>query len=356
MSPHQSSLIDPVLPPQELINHLVDIYFDFVHPQLRLLHRPSFLPWIRSGAFVSDRDSTLLLSAMFALATRYSDQPEVDLFDRSLSNNAENDDGRRVSGCRRRKRCERGKGFLRQANRLFQSSIYDMEKLELESGRLPKPSIRFVQASALLSYAETGLAPSSRAYSLISAAVRLAYDCGLDRIDSYDTRTKNDTVDAGNLRSEIVRKEELRRAWWTISDMENFICTTKGRPRMIDWENCRTKLPCDDRDWFEGREGPSFFLPASLSDLSASWDLPSYISVMAYRILARHLVGKFMHLAVNENDPAETYGRLSIIQKCAAVWKLNAPSDVTTDPPFRQTVGEDEVLSDALPLRILIEW
>lgn len=276
LPPRQSFGMEPAIPPQELIDHLVDVYFDFLHPQIRLLHRPTFIPWVQSGAFVSDHDSALLLMAMFALASRYSDQPEVDLFDRSLSRRSTDDDGRSVSGyCKSRNRWERGNGFLCQARGLFDGGIRNMENLEIKSRRLVKPSVRFVQAAALLSYAEIGLAASSRAYSLISTTVRLAYDCGLDRIDSHGTgRSECVGVEAGNMTVEFVRKEELRRAWWAISDMENFICMTRGRPRMIDYDNCRTKLPCDDSDWFEGREVLSVFLPANLSDLRASTDLP----------------------------------------------------------------------------------
>ncbi|SPO06597.1 uncharacterized protein DNG_09287 [Cephalotrichum gorgonifer] len=307
--PRQTSDIKPVLPPQNLINHLVDVYFDFLHPQIRLLHRPTFVPWVQSRAFVSDRDSTLLLSAIFALAARYSDQPEVDLFDRSLSSETENQDGRSVTEkhvCI--KRWERGKGFLCQARGLFDGGINEIEKLELESRWLPKPSVRFVQAAALIGYAEIGLAASGRAYSSISTAVRLAYDFGLDRVDFCDTgRAENVGVGAEeDPTAEFVRKEELRRAWWAISDMENFICTTRGRPRMIDYDDCKTKLPCDDRDWFEGRESPSYFLPANLSDLRESPDLPSHISATAHRILATHLMAKFVPLAANKGDLAAT--------------------------------------------------
>ncbi|RTE69510.1 hypothetical protein BHE90_016108 [Fusarium euwallaceae] len=355
-------LQDWTLPPQELINHLLDVYFDCIHPQLRLLHRPNFLVWVRSGAFLSDRDDTLLLlSAMFALATRYSDQPEVDLFDRSLFNKSENNDRLGVSGdYTSRKRWQRGGGFLCRAKDLFHRGLDEMEKLELETGSLPKPSIRFLQASALLSYAEVGTAASTRAYSSISTSVRLAYDCGLDQVDGGNAVGAEQVgIDASrdNPKNEVEKKEELRRAWWAIADMENFICTVKCRPRMIDWAKCRTRLPSDDRDWFEGRETSTYFLPTGLSELHACPTLPSYISVMARRILAVHLMAEFVPLVVSRDSLTETHDPLSTIEECAVSWKLNDLSDHGAPyslPP--QSTENDEVLSDALPLRILIEW
>lgn len=331
----------------------MEVYFDFVHPQIRILHRPSFLSWVQSDAFVADRGSSLLLSAMCGLAARYSDQPEVDLFDRSLSQQSESDSGPRHSGYRRRKRWERGKGFLDHANRLFQSEISRIEKSELDSGTMQKPSIRFVQAAALLGFAEAGFGVTGRAYSIISTSVRLAYDCGLNQMDQYDTAgAKHVGVDAGDARSNFVKKEEFRRVWWAISDLENFICTTKHRPRMIDWETCKTKLPCDDKDWFAGHECPSFFLPATLSDLQTSLDLTAHISVMAYRILAAHLLAKFMKLALDDDGVTLTHGALSTIEECAVVWK---PKDVLPEVSFRQAEGDDEMSCDSLPLRIQIE-
>jgi hypothetical protein len=334
----------------------VEVYFDFVHPQLRLLYRPSFLPRVQSGAFVSDRHSTLVLIAISALAARYSDQPEVDPFDRSLCKKLESDSGQSDSSYRGRKRWERGKGFLIQANRLFKSEISRMEKLELESGRIQKPSITFVQAAAMLSFAIGGMGLNSCAYSMISISVRLAYDCGPDEIDRYDTnRSKQMSVDVDPPGTEWVKKEELRRAWWGVADLENFICTTKCRLRMIDWGKCKTKLPCDDKDWFEGRECVSFFLPASLYDLRAPLDLPSYTSVVAYRILAMHLVAKLISVATIDDSVTGSNDPFSTIEDCAAVWKHIMPRDVRPELPLRQTPGQAEVLSDALPMRIVIE-
>ncbi len=126
-----------------------------------------------------------------------------------------------------------------------------------------------MQAATLLGFAALAAGTTNRAYSLISTAVRLAYDRGLDKVDGASRGASLlDGDDAGD-QSESIRTEELRRAWWCVADLENFISTIKSRPRLVDWEKCRTKLPCDDKDWFAGRECPSFYLPANFSTTCA---------------------------------------------------------------------------------------
>jgi Fungal specific transcription factor domain len=79
-----AQLNNPLLPPKNIIIHLVDVFFDAVQPQFRLLHRPSFVGRLGSGLLLSDKHSVLLLNAMFALSARYSNDPRVELFDLSL--------------------------------------------------------------------------------------------------------------------------------------------------------------------------------------------------------------------------------------------------------------------------------
>ncbi|KAB8074398.1 fungal-specific transcription factor domain-containing protein [Aspergillus leporis] len=326
-----ASTLTSLVPPQRLLSHLVEIFFDFVHPQVRVLHRPSFLSWIENGNFASDSHSILLILAICGLAGRFSGRPEND------------------SRFKYSKRCQRGKGFLTRANRLFQREVLRMENLELELGSPQKPTFRFIQATTLLAFGEITSALSSRAYSLVSTAVRLAYDCGLDEIDSNLTQLD---FEANDHRAECVKKEELRRVWWAISDMENFVCAIKCRPRLIDWSRCKTRLPCDDANWFQGREVPSSFLPASVYDLRESLDLPAHISVMGQRILAMHLFANLAYLAANGDRVDGWHDPISAIEECVAAWRPNIARMVKS----RQTVDPAEgSLSDALIAYLVLQ-
>jgi hypothetical protein len=346
----KASILASLVPPQHLLSHLVEIFFDLVHPQMRVLHRPSFLLWIESGNFISGPDSILLILTISALAARFSDQPEVDLFDRMLLSGSSSTQSDQVdSRFKCSKRCQRGKGFLTQANQLFHREALRMEKLELEIGIPQKPTIRFIQATTLLSFGEITETLSSRAYSLVSAAVRLAYDYGLDETDCDRTQL---TFEPSDHRAECVKKEELRRVWWAISDMENFICVVKCRPRLIDWSRCKTRLPCDDADWFDGHEVPSSFLPASVYDLRTSLDLPAHISVMGQRILVMHLFANLAYFAASNDHVDGWPDSISAIEECVAAWKPNMAQRVESG----QTVEPVEGFSnDALIAYLVLQ-
>ncbi|KAK4080542.1 transcriptional regulator family: Fungal Specific TF [Trichoderma harzianum] len=331
-----SSREDSPLPSKTLIIHLLDVFFDYVHPQIRLLHQPSFVSRVESGSYALDEQATLILSSMFALAARYSDHPEIDLFDRMLLRRASDSyDSQDDIRYKSRKRWERGQGFLSQAYRLLMNETSRMDRLELESGEMQRPSITVVQAAAIVTFAQMGIGLSGRTYSLLSTTVQLAHDCGLDQVDYSDETifTSRDS-DSDPCKSIWVKKEELRRTWWVIAYLENFICVTKDRPRMIDWGKCRTKLPCDDKDWFQGRHCPSDFLPASLDDLRASLTVQPQLSVLAYRIRTMHLGAKMLEEAMNHDDALESNDILKKIQDVFAIsnkircFKHATPSDI----------------------------
>ncbi|KAL6836237.1 fungal-specific transcription factor domain-containing protein [Trichoderma sp. SZMC 28015] len=328
-----SSREDSPLPSKTLIIHL-------------------FISRVESGSYALDEQATLILSSMFALAARYSDHPEIDLFDRMLLRRASGSyDSQDDVYYKSRKRWERGQGFLSQAYRLLMNETSRMDRLELESGEMQRPSITVVQAAAIVTFAQMGIGLSGRTYSLLSTTVQLAHDCGLDQVDYNDeTISTSRDSDSDPCKSIWVKKEELRRTWWVIAYLENFICVTKDRPRMIDWGKCRTKLPCDDKDWFQGRHSPSDFLPASLDNLRASLTVQPQLSVLAYRIRTMHLGAKMLEEAMNHDDALESNDILTKIQECATFYKQNMPMESKT-----RDAGQFKISTDHFHLRLLLE-
>ncbi|RFU28510.1 hypothetical protein B7463_g7830, partial [Scytalidium lignicola] len=349
----QSTQSESLLPPTDLINHLVDMFFVAIQPQFRLLHQPTFVERLQSRAFISQKNSTLLLNAIFALSARYSDDLEVHLFDQSLA--LEYDSSR----CRTMKRWERGKGFARRANELFEKEVAEAERFELESGEVKIPPISLVQAAALLAFAELGMGPSSRAHSLISTAVRMAYDSDLNATDQAEYHNSfKMTTESVPTETEWIRKEELRRAWWCIWELEIFVCTAKSKPRMINSKKCWTKLPVDDKDWFAGHQVPSCFFPGSLHRLRESLEVSSYTSVFANRIVACHLVSALVGMADIQSLDG-SHDSLSTIEECAAAWKNNLADELKpsyacsrfSDSPI--LLGKARMFKGATPTTIL---
>ncbi|KAL7963136.1 hypothetical protein V8C34DRAFT_310710 [Trichoderma compactum] len=311
-----------------------------------------FVSRVESGSYALDEQATLILSSMFSLAARYSDHPEVDLFDRMLLRQASGSYGSQDDVCyKSRKRWERGQGFLSQAYRLFMNETSRMDKLELENGDMQRPSITVVQAAAVITFAQMGFGLGGRTYPLLTTAVRLALDCGLDQVDYNDeTMFTSRDGDSDPCKSMWVKEEELRRSWWVIAYLENFICVTKDRPRMIDWGKCKTKLPCDDKDWFQGRHCPSDFLPASLNDLRASLTVQPQLSVLAHRIRTMHLGAKMLEEAMNDDDALESNDILTKVEECATFYKQYMPMESKTGD-----AGQFKISTDRFHLRLLLE-
>ncbi|KAL1665450.1 fungal-specific transcription factor domain-containing protein [Schizophyllum commune] len=64
-------------PEDDLMNHLVDLYFKYINPFLPLLHRFTFEGLIRQGEHFKDREFGGVLLLVCANASRYSDDPRV---------------------------------------------------------------------------------------------------------------------------------------------------------------------------------------------------------------------------------------------------------------------------------------
>lgn len=341
--------------PKALIIHLVKIYFDNVHQQIRLLRQPSFVNWIQNGSFAFDEHATLILTSIFSLAARYSDHPEVDLFDQSLLPRASTGyNTQDVAVYKSRKRWERGKGFLSQAHRLLALQTSEPDKAELECGGMQRPPILVVQASILISFAQLGMGLNSQTYSALSTAVRLAYDCGLNQVDC-DDEVAPITARINFNHSHLWIKEELHRAWWAVAYLENFICVTKDRPRMINWSKCKTKLPCDDKDWFKGREQLSTFLLENVYDLRASLPIPRHLSILAYRIITMHLGAYLVETAVNSDGSSKSNNFFSIIEECATSCKQNIPIDSRIGSSLQGDSRQFDDPADHVHLRIVLE-
>ncbi|PNP49572.1 hypothetical protein THARTR1_09894 [Trichoderma harzianum] len=323
---------DSLLPPKALVVHLLDVFFDYVHPQIRLIHQPSFMARVETGSYESDGHARLMLLGMFSLAARYSDHPEVELFDRKLLRWASGGHGSQDDVCyKSRKRWERGQGFLSQAYRLLMNETSRLDKLKLQSRQMQRPSVTLVQAAIIVTFAQMGIGLSDRTYSLLTTTMRLAHDGGLHRVDYTDERmflSGDGTSDA--CKSIWIKIEELRRAWWVLAYLENFICVTKDWPRMIDWGRCKTKLPCDDEDWFQGHRRPSHFLPATLYDLRTSLAVQPQLSVLAHCVRTMHLGAKMLEEAMNNNNAFESNNILTKVEECATYYKQNMPLESKT--------------------------
>ncbi|OBT63512.1 hypothetical protein VE03_08087 [Pseudogymnoascus sp. 23342-1-I1] len=354
------NLPSPELPSTETITHLVDVFFNAVHPQFRLLHRPTLAQKLHDPSYLASKEAALLLNAIFALAARYSNDIRVELFDLSLLRHQSDISSPSNTSIlnpsyQRKGRWELGHGFLQRAHRFLREEIAEEERLEHKTGETQEPRVELLQAAALLAFAELGMGISSRAHSMMSMCARMAYDMGLDSIDCEDFQSQ---LEPYLNKHSWIRKEELRRLWWCIWDLDNFMCTAKYRPRMICPIKCKTKLPVNDVDWFDGNEVPSFFLPSNVRQLPEFIQNHLLSSAAAYRIINCHLLatltGMFSNIE-NLDEPSDIY---SVVKVCTVLWKENLPKEFKdySCKTHAQEPGEhSEILSDLFPMHIYCE-
>ncbi|KAL5085110.1 hypothetical protein Trisim1_010898 [Trichoderma cf. simile WF8] len=320
---HTPWVQSPLFPPLDIIVHLIEVYFESIQPEFPLLHRPSLLKSLYSGSLLIERHSPLLLNALFALAAKFTDDPRVHSFDLSLARCLSDAESPGTAHTQKSSRRERGRGFSRRAGKLFQDTTHEYENLELDANMSDKPSILLIQGAILLSYAELSRGAVHRAHSLISKCVRAAYDAGLDRIDSAENLQSVDSI----LYHQTTdwRKEELRRAWWCIWELESFVCNILCRTQITNLTNCQTKLPMDDMDWSEGTETPSYFLPSSFEQWSRLDIESPRISIVAHRIVALHFLLAIVGLEGKESSDLST--AYSEIERCVTIWRKWLPPE-----------------------------
>ncbi|KAI0694111.1 fungal-specific transcription factor domain-containing protein [Cytidiella melzeri] len=210
------------LPPLDIQERLLEIYFTYVHAQLPIVHKKTFMDTFRTGN-LGNMDSpqtgstpssqggmsrqarvpTLLLLAMFSIASRYSTvcspPPEPGAM------------------------WEAGDNFMQDAKVLLDSS-YAQSRAST------------CQALLLLGYREIGIGAMAQAWLYIGMGVRMAQDLGLHKnADQWSH------VGTALFTSEEL--QERRRIWYGCVVMDKYVSSYIGRPVAIFEHDFDTELP-----------------------------------------------------------------------------------------------------------------
>ncbi|KAM0415960.1 hypothetical protein ACHAPT_013059 [Fusarium lateritium] len=203
--------------PEQVLTDLVHLFFDKIQAWLPLLHRSRFFDrYMNNGVFAKTRTQpftdteALLLCGMFALAARHSSNPWFQDIPAP----------------------DRGQRFADEANR-----YYDMPRAS-EQG----PMLEHLQGCILLTFYEYSSGPSHRAWILAGVCVRLAYDLNLCNMDEQD----DDCLDSWDWSC----KEEQRRAFWLVWEVDTFGSVMSRRPSSINRSMMAVRLPVCDAAWF----------------------------------------------------------------------------------------------------------
>ncbi|OAP57294.1 hypothetical protein AYL99_08032 [Fonsecaea erecta] len=212
----------------DLVRQLVDLFFDRVSGFIPIFHRPQFYaryldkrPKDTVGKSLS-LETALILNSMMALSARFS----------SAAHLAD------VAPIRR------GERFAKEA----QSIYADGTRLQ---GDGFAPSLQYLQGCILLSFYHNTHSSTSFGWTLTGVCTRLAYDLGIDVTDEDICQQPDLFLNQWSSPEEWVFREELRRAWWSVWELDTFASTVARRPYTIDGNKMHVLLPCSDERWFQ---------------------------------------------------------------------------------------------------------
>ncbi|KAJ6479238.1 fungal-specific transcription factor domain-containing protein [Mycena vitilis] len=197
-------------PDDDLLQNLIDLYFEQINPILFLLHSPTFRASVADGEHLRDRHFGAVVLAVCALASRASDDPRVLMSP---------DAPRHSAGW---------KWFdqTRPLQLITSSEPSGSKSRQLFNLQLICLSVLFL--------------PARQSWILCNLGIRTAQEIGAHRRSRYSSGSK-------------AEQEMLKRAFWTLLSMDTLINVLFGRPTVSTAEDYDAEMPteCDDEYWGE---------------------------------------------------------------------------------------------------------
>jgi hypothetical protein len=203
--------------PNDVADEMIQIYFARVQTWCPLLHQARFYSQfmcpktggLKTGSKYS-LEEALILNGIFALSARFSTHSHF-------------------AGTSIR---ERGIQFGDRARVLH-------DKLRLVS---EEATLAGLQGCILLAYYFTVEGPCHRSWILTGVCIRLIYELDIDKVD-----VRGDSLHDVQ---EWSRKEERRRAWWLVWELDTFSAIISQKPFAVNRRRMSVNLPVTDEAWF----------------------------------------------------------------------------------------------------------
>ncbi|EXJ79172.1 hypothetical protein A1O3_08673 [Capronia epimyces CBS 606.96] len=239
--------------PASLIDHLITIFFAEIHGLLPIFERSrlesSLQLQLPGGTNDNDQDNryhnlsfeaAFVLNGMLSLAARFSNSP---FFTGQMAR-------------------DRGEIFAQQARELYEKFALEKNKNNLT------PNLTYLQGCILLAFYSMTSVPESFAWLLTGTCIRLAYDLELHRTDAEAMARQSLGLEPWTSAEDWASKEERRRAWWSVWELDSFVSTLSCRPYAIDQGQMHVFLPAPDTNW--GSKTP-IASAAFNPDISVMW-------------------------------------------------------------------------------------
>ncbi|KAH8819286.1 fungal-specific transcription factor domain-containing protein [Xylogone sp. PMI_703] len=198
------------LPPMEVLQELVDLFFEMIYPWVPLFYKPSFI----ANLFAPDRQ--ILLHAIVVIAFRFWREPEPSVEVRD--------------------------------------SYVKVSRDRILLKTIDTCSVISTQALALLALDALSQGPGPRTWNIMSMLVTTVRHLSLAKSfpsPSAETTTplvRNEDPD-DDLNLSIIETEEKRRLFWVVYSLDRFSSVSHGQPGGTDTKNIKLPYPANDADW-----------------------------------------------------------------------------------------------------------
>ncbi|KZT28968.1 hypothetical protein NEOLEDRAFT_1057311 [Neolentinus lepideus HHB14362 ss-1] len=223
---HFASMVSANMPPPELAESLISLYFQHANVQFPLLHWPTFHKLWVSGCHHNDVWFTCMCFAMFAVASRWSDDERVLCDVNSVT-----------CGLPHAPTAEEiPKLKWRTAGWKYHNVVVDI--IAVKRSILQPATLFEIQSCTLIAMFLWGTSHYPNSWLAIEIGVRKAQDKGIHRRKAYNNVPQ-------------VKAELWKRAWWLLVAFDRITSASLGRTCCTRDEDFDIDLPLevDDEYW-----------------------------------------------------------------------------------------------------------
>ncbi|KAG0259367.1 hypothetical protein BG011_002675 [Mortierella polycephala] len=289
------------MPPRDLAEHLIECFFNYVHPNMPVLHKPTFMRQYRNPDPLK-KPSGVLLHAMFAIASRFSNHPEI------IGRDPENF----------------GDEYFERAKRLVD--------LEYE---LPRQSS--IQALLLMViYRFTSAKSGGRVWVMLGMAIRMAQDLGMHR-------------NSARWHLPPLETEIRKRLWWACYIMDRWVSACMGRPLAIDDIDCDVDYPSAvEQDWTSpdgNSASPNEENSEKLKEES-SFALRYFVETIKLAQILGQILERVYSATTRNHGPSQVSSTVVELDTILTKWLLALPPDLKYNHKSDPTKSK---LSESMP-------
>lgn len=143
---------------------------------------------------------------------------------------------------------------------------------------------------------------------MVTTCVRVAYDLGLHKLDENEPDLENPEYWAS--------KEEQRRAWWCVWELDTFDSISSRRPFTINWNRVSVCLPVSDEAWFAKMPIKSAMLS---SDILHCWkalkDSPNQ-DERAWFLISNYILAQALELCQQRYVSSKSINDIETVVSC----------------------------------------